>query len=179
VQFDPDGDAETRLEQEAQLHTLYGAVKQSGHELLLEVIPPANPAATGAPGERVLRAMKRFYNLGIRPEWWKLKPLPAADWAAIDALIAERDPYCRGVVLLGLNAPFDELAEGFAAAARSTSCRGFAVGRSLFYEPARAWLRNEIDDAALVERAAQQFARLAGIWQQARHGVPRTTGVAA
>ena len=179
VQFDPDGDAETRLEQETQLHTLYGAVKQSGHELLLEVIPPANPAATGAPGERVLRAMKRFYNLGIRPEWWKLKPLPAADWAAIDALIAERDPYCRGVVLLGLNAPFDELAEGFAAAARSTSCRGFAVGRSLFYEPARAWLRNEIDDAALVERAAQQFARLAGIWQQARHGVPRTTGVAA
>ena len=179
VQFDPDGDAETRLEQETQLHTLYGAVKQSGHELLLEVIPPANPAATGTPGERVLRAMKRFYNLGIRPEWWKLKPLPAADWAAIDALIAERDPYCRGVVLLGLNAPFDELAEGFAAAARSTSCRGFAVGRSLFYEPARAWLRNEIDDAALVERAAQQFARLAGIWQQARHGVPRTTGVAA
>ncbi|HUB91538.1 MAG TPA: 5-dehydro-2-deoxygluconokinase [Dyella sp.] len=179
VQFDPDGDAETRLEQETQLHTLYAAVKQSGHELLLEVIPPANPAGSGTPGERVLRAMKRFYNLGIRPEWWKLKPLPAADWAAIDALIGERDPYCRGVVLLGLNAPFDELAEGFAAAARSTSCRGFAVGRSLFYEPARAWLRDEIDDAALVERAAQQFAQLAGIWQQARHGVPRTRGVAA
>ena len=179
VQFDPDGDPETRLEQETQLHTLYAAVRQSGHELLLEVIPPANPAATGTPGERVLRAMKRFYNLGIRPECWKLKPLPAADWTAIDALIAERDPYCRGVVLLGLNAPFEELAEGFAAAARSITCRGFAVGRSLFYEPARAWLRNEIDDAALVERAAQQFAQLAGIWQQARHGVPRTTGVAA
>lgn len=179
VQFDPDGEPESRLEQETQLHTLYDAVKQSGHELLLEVIPPTNSAATGTPGERVLRAMTRFYNLGIRPEWWKLKPLPAADWTAIDALIAERDPYCRGVVLLGLNAPFAELAEGFAAAAHSTSCRGFAVGRSLFYEPARAWLRNEIDDATLVERAAQQFAKLAGLWRQARNGVQTTTGAAA
>ncbi|GGA26542.1 bifunctional 5-dehydro-2-deoxygluconokinase/5-dehydro-2-deoxyphosphogluconate aldolase [Dyella nitratireducens] len=179
VQFDPDGDAESRLEQETQLLTLYAAVKQSGHELLLEVIPPANPAATGTPGERVLRAMQRFYNLGIRPEWWKLKPMPAADWIAIDALIAARDPYCRGVVLLGLNAPFAELAEGFAAAAHSASCRGFAVGRSLFYEPARAWLNNDIDDAALIERASLQFAKLANLWQQARSGVHQHAGVAA
>jgi 5-dehydro-2-deoxygluconokinase len=179
VQFDPDGEAEARLEQETQLLALYAAVKQSGHELLLEIIPPANPAATGTPGERVLRAMKRLYNLGIRPEWWKLKPVPATDWVTIDALIAERDSYCRGVVLLGLNAPFAELAEGFAAAARSTTCRGFAVGRSLFYEPARAWLRSEIDDDVLIERAAQQFAKLATLWQQARGSAHHVKGVAA
>ena len=180
VAFDPDGTPESRLEQETQLHSLYNAVKQSGHELLLEVIPPGNPAATGTQGERVLRAMKRIYNLGIRPEWWKLKPLPAQDWAAVDALIAERDAYCRGVVLLGLNAPFAELAEGFAAAAHSASCRGFAVGRSLFVEPASAWLKGEIDDNALVEQAAQQFAKLAGLWRQARNGdTHKAAGVAA
>lgn len=180
VAFDPDGTPESRLEQETQLHSLYNAVKQSGHELLLEVIPPGNPAATGTQSERVLRAMKRIYNLGIRPEWWKLKPLPAQDWAAVDALIAERDAYCRGVVLLGLNAPFAELAEGFAAAAHSASCRGFAVGRSLFVEPASAWLKGEIDDNALVEQAAQQFAKLAGLWRQARNGdTHKAAGVAA
>ncbi|MBE1159389.1 bifunctional 5-dehydro-2-deoxygluconokinase/5-dehydro-2-deoxyphosphogluconate aldolase [Dyella acidiphila] len=174
VAFDPDDNADLRLEQETQLLTLYGAVQQSGHELLLEVIPPARDGA-GTPGERVVRAMKRIYNLGIRPEWWKLKPLAAGEWTAVDALIAERDPYCRGVVLLGLNAPFDELAAGFAAASRSASCRGFAVGRSLFVEPADAWLRGEIDDAALVERAAQQFARLAALWRQARDGQRQRT----
>lgn len=180
VQFDPDDSAESRLEQETQLRTLYDAVKQSGHELLLEVIPPANPSVTDTQGERVLRAMKRIYNLGIRPEWWKLKPLPAKDWTAIDALIAERDPYCRGVVLLGLNAPFAELAEGFAAAAHSTRCRGFAVGRSLFMEPSSAWLKHEIDDDTLIERAAQQFAKLIALWQQSRRGnASKTTGVAA
>lgn len=180
VQFDPDGSAESRLEQETQLRTLYDAVKQSGHELLVEVIPPANAAATGTPGERVLRAMKRIYNLGIRPEWWKLKPVTAKDWTAIDALIAERDPYCRGVVLLGLNAPLEDLARGFAAAAQSTTCRGFAVGRSLFLEPAGAWLRNDIDDATLVARAAQQFAELIALWQASRRGnASETRGVAA
>ena len=179
VPFDPDGTPDARLEQETQLHTLYDAVKQSGHELLLEVIPPANPAASASQGERVLRAMKRIYNLGIRPEWWKLKPLPRADWDAIDALIAERDPHCRGVLLLGLNAPFNELAEGFTAAAHSHSCRGFAVGRSLFMEPATAWLRGEINDDALITRASQQFAELARLWRQARGAATRTSAGAA
>jgi 5-dehydro-2-deoxygluconokinase len=73
-------------------------------------------------------------------------------------------------VLLGLNAPFDELAEGFAAAAHSASCRGFAVGRSLFMEPARAWFSGDIDDDTLVEQAARQFAKLADLWRQARNG---------
>jgi 5-dehydro-2-deoxygluconokinase len=168
VPFDPDGTPDQRLEQETQLHALYAATRASGHELLLEVIPPANPSVQASQGERVLRSLKRIYNLGIRPEWWKLAPLPAQDWTALDALIAERDPYCRGVLLLGLNAPFAELAAGFAAAAHSHSCRGFAVGRSIFVEPARAWLRGDIDDAALVERASNNFAELAALWRQAR-----------
>jgi len=168
VPFDPDGTPDQRLEQETQLHALYAATRASGHELLLEVIPPANPSVQASQGERVLRSLKRIYNLGIRPEWWKLAPLPAQDWTALDALIAERDPYCRGVLLLGLNAPFAELAAGFAAAAHSHSCRGFAVGRSIFVEPARAWLRGDIDDAALVERASSNFAELAALWRQAR-----------
>jgi 5-dehydro-2-deoxygluconokinase len=183
VPFDPDGTPESRLEQETQLHTLYDALKQSGHELLLEVIPPVNASSPSSPGERVLRAMKRIYNLGIRPEWWKLCPLPAQDWVAIDALIAERDPYCRGVLLLGLNAPFAELAVGFEAAAHSESCRGFAVGRSIFVEPARAWLRGEIADTELVARAAQQFTELAALWQRARgnknHASANVVGYAA
>ncbi|KMQ85491.1 5-dehydro-2-deoxygluconokinase [Lasius niger] len=178
VAFDPDDTPECRLEQETQLLALYEAVKGSGHELLLEVIPP--PCDTDeSRGERVLRAMRRIYNLGIKPEWWKLIPPLASEWAAIDGLIAERDPYCRGVLLLGLNAPFAELAAGFAAAARSVSCRGFAVGRSLFVAPAAEWLRNAIDDETLVERTAQQFIELAELWRAMRDARHRAAEAAA
>jgi 5-dehydro-2-deoxygluconokinase len=168
VQFDPDADVTSRLETETQLRTLYDAVTQSGHALLLEVIPPPNAGSASTPSERVLRSMQRIYNLGIRPEWWKLAPMSVSDWTHVDALIAERDPYCCGVLLLGLNAPFAELAAAFDAAANSRSCRGFAVGRSIFVEAAQAWLRAEIDDATLIERISAKFAELAALWHRAR-----------
>jgi 5-dehydro-2-deoxygluconokinase len=165
VKYHPDDAIENRLENEAQVRTLYDAVQASGHELLLEVIPPVElPRAP----DTVLRALKRFYNLGIYPEWWKLEPMPAEQWRAIDALIAERDPYCRGVVLLGLSASVEKLAAGFREARASASCRGFAVGRSIFLEPSRHWLVGEIDDAILVERVRATFERLIGAWREVR-----------
>ena len=156
---------ETRLENEAQLRTLYDAVQASGHELLIEIVPPRH-LADGP--DILLRSMQRLYNIGIYPEWWKLPPPEATDWPAIDALIAERDPYCRGVLLLGLSAPIDALARGFAAARQGRSCRGFAVGRTIFHEPARAWLQGSADDAALLAGIRRNFAALIDAWRGAR-----------
>lgn len=168
VPFDPDGPVVSRLEQETQLRTLYDAVRASGHELLLEVIPPGAHAGCSDDSTRVLRSVKRIYNLGIQPEWWKLAPLSEANWQALDSLIEQNDPYCRGVLLLGLNAPFEQLARGFSASANSRTCRGFAVGRSIFVEPSRAWLRGDIDDETLVRRASDAFTELGMLWQTAR-----------
>jgi 5-dehydro-2-deoxygluconokinase len=165
VKYHPDDAIDVRLENEAQVRALYDAVQASGHELLLEIIPPGDPPR--AP-DTVLRALKRLYNLGIYPEWWKLAPMPAADWRAIDALIAERDPYCRGVLLLGLNAPADRLAAGFRDARASASCRGFAVGRTIFHEPAKAWLAEQISDIELLQRVRATFTELVTAWREAR-----------
>jgi 5-dehydro-2-deoxygluconokinase len=132
--FHPDDDVDNRLEQEAQIRALYDAVQASGHELLLEIVPPAGlPRAA----DTVVRAIERLYNLEIYPEWWKLEPMAAAEWAAVDALLEARDRYCRGVLLLGQAAHADTLAAGFAAARQSRTCRGFAVGRTIFHEPSR------------------------------------------
>ena len=165
VSYHPDDPIEHRLEQEAQVRALYDAVQASGHELLLEIIPPKNrPRAD----DTVLRALKRLYNLGIYPEWWKLEPMSPSQWQAVDALIAERDPYCRGVVLLGLNASIDTLAAGFRDAQASRSCRGFAVGRTIFQEPSGAWLAGSIDDAELKRQVRANFEALIRVWREAR-----------
>jgi 5-dehydro-2-deoxygluconokinase len=166
VPFHPDADIDNRLENEAQVKALYEAVQASGHELLLEIVPPKHlPAGP----DILLRALKRFYNLGVFPEWWKLPPPSTEEWPALDALIAERDPYCRGVVLLGLNAPIDTLARGFSAAGASRYCRGFAVGRTIFHDPARAWLGRAIDDAALKSRVRRNFEALIDAWRATRN----------
>ncbi|TDV04607.1 bifunctional 5-dehydro-2-deoxygluconokinase/5-dehydro-2-deoxyphosphogluconate aldolase [Paraburkholderia caballeronis] len=166
VQFHPDDPAELRIEQEAQLRALYDATQASGHELLLEVIPPKRDGLPNAP-DTVYRALKRLYNIGLYPEWWKLEPMDAAQWRAIDALIAERDPYCRGVVLLGLSAPVDQLADGFRAAAASRTCRGFTVGRTIFHEPGHAWLAGRIGDDELIARVRRTFETLIAAWRAA------------
>jgi 5-dehydro-2-deoxygluconokinase len=165
VRYHPDDAIGNRLEQEAQVRALYDAVQASGHELLLEIVPPkASPRAH----DTVLRALKRFYNFGVYPEWWKLEPMDEVQWAAVDALIAERDPYCRGVLILGQRAGVDALADAFRAAGGSRSCRGFAVGRTIFEAPAKRWLAREIDDAALVREVRTTFEALIDAWQAER-----------
>ena len=94
--------------------------------------------------------------------------MSAAEWRPIDELIAERDPYCRGVVILGLSAPLDTLAAGFREARASTSCRGFAVGRTIFEAPSSQWLAGAIDDATLKARVRANFEALIDAWQDAR-----------
>jgi 5-dehydro-2-deoxygluconokinase len=104
--------------------------------------------------------------------------MSAVQWQAIDALIAERDPYCRGVVLLGQSATIDELRSGFRAARESTTCRGFAVGRTIFEEPARRWLAGAIDDGTLIREVRGRFEMLIDTWRAARR-VEQTQGAAA
>ena len=169
VQFHPDDEPMLRLEQEAQIKALYQASQVSGHELLLEIIPPKDHPSTYP--DVLYRALKRLYNLDIYPAWWKIEAQSAAEWEQLDALIQERDPYCRGVVLLGLNAPAATLAHGFQQASRSRTCRGFAVGRTIFQEPSRAWMAGEIDDEALIQQVQATFVGLIDAWRTARSGL--------
>jgi len=118
--------------------------------------------------DTVLRALKRLYNLGILPEWWKLEPMSAGEWRSIDALIAERDPYCRGVLVLGSNARAEHLSRDFREARASTTCRGFAAGHTIFLDPSRAWLAGEIDDAKFKQSVHERFESLIRVWHEAR-----------
>ena len=162
VSYHPDDDASLRVTQEERLLELWEATRASGHELLLEVIPPG-----GAEDAAVLRAVKRFYNLGLKPEWWKLAPMAAESWAQLAALIAERDPQCRGAVILGLNQPLDALAAAFGQATHAI-VKGFMVGRTIWGDASRAWLAGTIGDAALIEQVAGRFGQLVEAWRSTR-----------
>ena len=49
-------------------------------------------------------------------------------------------------------------------------CKGFAVGRTIFHAPSRAWLAGEIDDAALVRRVRDTYEALIDAWVAAKSG---------
>lgn len=158
----PDDDDEMRLEQEFRVAEVYKACCKSGHELLLEVILPADMDRAD---EHYIRALKRFYNLGIKPDWWKLPPLSAESWDKVDALVNERDPHCRGVVILGLDAPMDKLQAGFNQAAGKSIVKGFAVGRTIFMAPSRQRLLGKIDDGEFICQIKANYHQLIALWQ--------------
>jgi 5-dehydro-2-deoxygluconokinase len=169
--YHPDDEPALRERQERQVRRLFDACRKTRHELLLEIIAPPDSAVDA---HTIARAVARFYDLGVKPDWWKLEPMddPAA-WRNIETVIAERDPFCRGVVLLGLSQPTETLLAAFEATAHVPVVKGFAVGRTIFHDPARDWLAGEIDDATAVGRLAGTLSYLVDAWRRARAGVGR------
>lgn len=161
VYYDADDEQTLRQMQERRILELYDACVENGRELLLEIIPPADSSS-----ERLVKALLRLYELGVYPDWWKLPQQEPAGWTNVCKVIAQNDPHCRGVVILGLDAPLEDLANSFNAAADQSLVKGFAVGRSIFSKPARAWLSGSINDDTLIESVSQNFAQVIDLWQQ-------------
>ncbi|MDX6941822.1 2-deoxy-5-keto-D-gluconate 6-phosphate aldolase domain-containing protein, partial [Enterobacter kobei] len=76
--------------------------------------------------------LEHFNKMGNQTDWSKQPPQASAQWERISALIEREDPWCRGILLLGLDAPSDRLRAGFAEAAGHPMIKGFAVGRTIF-----------------------------------------------
>jgi 5-dehydro-2-deoxygluconokinase len=164
--YHPDDEIALRERQERQLLRLFDACRKTRHELLLELILPAG---MDSDSRTVARAIRRLYSLGIRPDWWKLEPLQdAVAWRETEMAINENDPLCRGVVLLGLSAPEAELLASFEVVAPFPIVKGFAVGRTIFYDVARDWLAGRIDDEAAVAALASKFKVLVDAWRRLR-----------
>ena len=162
----PDDPADLRDRQERELLRLQDASRTVGRELLVEIISGKHGSLAD---DTVARVIHRLYAIGIRPDWWKLEGQPsAAAWANVAETIREHDPLCRGIMLLGLDAPLDVLDGQFRLAAGCDLVRGFAVGRSIFGEPARAWLGGTLTDDEVVARMAERFRGLVDIWSGLR-----------
>ncbi len=111
----------------------------------------------------------RFYEIGVYPDWWKLEPMQTdVDWKNACAAIERHDRHTRGIVVLGLDAPADELETSFAAAARQDLVKGFAVGRTIFGDAARAWLGEGISDDDAVADMVERYKSLCDTWDRAR-----------
>ncbi len=151
-----------REQQEQRMLELYDACCATGHEWLLEIIPPADD--TLEVGESVCRSVERVYELGIRPDWWKVPCMPRSDIQHMCKTIDQQSPHCKGVVVLGLDAPIDELGAGFKAFAGIDRVKGFAVGRSIFGEPSKAWLAGSLSDEALIAQVGANYSAVIEHW---------------
>ena len=164
--YHPDDDPAMKTAQEETVRRLFAAARRNRLEFLAEIIPSkVGPTQSGT----AAAVIDRFYEIGVCPDWWKLEPMKSdAEWSSACAAIERGDPRTRGVVVLGLDAPRDELEESLASAARHNLVKGFAVGRTIFAEAARGWLAGRIDDSQAVGDMAARYRALCDIWDRAR-----------
>ena len=148
---------------------LFAAARRNRLEFLLEVIPskvgPVDDDTTAHDDPTASTT------LGVYPDWWKLEPMtdatPPGPTPRRDRRATTRTRAASSCS--GSTRRRTELAASFALAARHPLVKGFAVGRTIFGEAARAWLggrdarrRGGRRDGGALSRAS------AAIWDKAR-----------
>ena len=166
--YHPDDDAQTKATQEKTVQRLFAAARRNKLEFLLEVIPSKVAKCNDETSAQIIQ---RFYDIGIYPDWWKLEPMKNdMAWQLTCAAIQKNDSFCRGIVVLGLDASTADLKTSFEAAAKHDLVKGFAVGRTIFADAARAWLVGDISDQKAIDEMAEKYRVLCDLWDAARKG---------
>jgi 5-dehydro-2-deoxygluconokinase len=161
VAYDPHHPDELRAEQEAALIALQNAVNATGRRWLLEVIPPDFAKNSSL----VAEAVEQLYRKGFVPTWWKLPALESIEqWHEIARIIRKYDPYCAGVIVLGLDQPLNELMPKLKFAKESGIVVGFAIGRSIWRQPAEQWFAKKLSDQEVISLIEREFKGVLSVW---------------
>ncbi|CAN5452044.1 5-dehydro-2-deoxygluconokinase [soil metagenome] len=156
------GDREAlRSAQDDTLLALQKAAEASGHEWLLEIVPPRGVATETS----IISAVEHFYRIGLKPDWWKLPPSSDPTmWHSVGNAIRTHDPHARGILVLGLDMSESDLGHAFASAATEPMVCGFAVGRTIFWPAAELWFTGKIKDSEAVSVIIESFRRVRLLW---------------
>jgi len=161
-----DDDELTRVRHEQMMLDLDRACRHTCHQWLLEIITSRNG---GSPEfDSVAGIMQRFYDIGIKPNWWKIEPAKNSSyWKNVGHVIDKNDPNCQGIIVLGLDGTITSISESFKYASQQPWVKGFAIGRTLFSQPAQDWLAGNIDDATAVTQMRTQYRTVINAWDTA------------
>jgi 5-dehydro-2-deoxygluconokinase len=173
VRYRPDDEERIREEQWAKLDALQAWCRSAGKPLVIEVLVSRRQEAedefeaSGRP--RMLAGfIGDAYRRGLTPPFWKIEGTLAPEGArTIDAAIA-LNPACRQIIL-GKAADLDTIDRWFAAAAASTTAVGFAIGRSVFWEPSAAFLSGTTTAEQASADICANYLRLVEGWDARRN----------
>ena len=144
--------------------------------LIIEILVPRKDEREEAFEQSIRPAMLAqaiadAYARGIEPDFWKIEGTTSSGGAAIvDRAIAAR-PACRQIIL-GKAAPRDTIAKWFATAAPLPTAAGFAIGRSIHWNPGTAWLEGAIGSAEAIDAMVSEYLTLIRMYVDARAGSP-------
>jgi myo-inositol catabolism protein IolC len=180
VRYNPEADAEVNRHQAARLRRLSEWLHARDRKLLFELLVPATPAQLASvDGQAVrydaelrpglmLRVIAELQAAGLEADVWKIEGLDRRDDCAqivAQARVGGRDGV--GCVVLGRGADDAQVDAWLRAGAGVTGYLGFAIGRSIWFDPLHRWLSGAHDRAAAARTIADSYRRFVGIYEEA------------
>jgi myo-inositol catabolism protein IolC len=166
----PEWEPAARRGQLDRLLALQAWCRRERMPLLLEVVimreqePEQEFEEIGRP--RLLASVIReAYGVDLEPDLWKIEGAGSVEGAAlVDEAIRAR-PAPRQIIL-GKGADAQVIANWFAVAASLPSAIGFAIGRSVFWEPGTAYLLGTRPALDATRDMASRYLQLIEEWQR-------------
>lgn len=168
VRYRPEWEESAKDAQMRKLLELQAWCRQARMPLLVEIIVMRHGEDERDFEERgrpslLASLIRESYRRELVPDLWKIEGTSSSAGAAtIDAAIRERAGPRQ--LILGKGASTAVIEQWFDAAAGLPSTAGFAIGRSVFWEPCTAWLQGRMSADAAVAAMADAYLDLIARW---------------
>jgi myo-inositol catabolism protein IolC len=181
VRYNPDGDAEENGEQLKKLKRLSDWLAAHDRKFLFELLVPAEDAQLQAVDgdtdrydaelrpELMRRTIAAIQDAKIEVDIWKNEGVEAR--SDCEMLVAQARTGGRdGVVcvVLGRGANDAKVDHWLTQAAPVDGFVGFAIGRSIWWEPLKAYVDGKIDRAAGARKIAENYLRFVAVYERAK-----------
>jgi len=185
VRYNPDGNKAENDEQLAKLKRLSDWLKEHERKFLFELLVPAEPfqlESVGADSARydgelrpelMRRAIAEIQDVGIEVDVWKIEGVD--ERSDCEMLVAQARSGGRdGVVcvVLGRGADDAKVDHWLAQAAPVEGFVGFAIGRSIWWDPLKAYVDGKIERVAGARKIAQNYLRFVQVYERAEGKAP-------
>jgi myo-inositol catabolism protein IolC len=181
VRYNPDGDHEENRVQSGKLRELSDWLHAHDRKFLFELLVPAEEAQLQTVGgdpdrydaelrpELMRRAIADLQDSGIEADIWKIEGVE--ERADCEMLVAQARTGGRdGVtcVVLGRGADDAKVDHWLTEAAPVDGYIGFAIGRSIWWDPLKAYVDGKIERAAGARKIAENYLRFVAVYERAK-----------
>ncbi|HEY8303267.1 MAG TPA: DUF2090 domain-containing protein [Solirubrobacteraceae bacterium] len=185
VRYNPDGNAEENSEQLGKLKRLSDWLHVRERKFLFELLVPAETAQLHAVDgsterydaelrpELMRRAIAEIQDAGIEVDIWKIEGVnERSDCEKLSAQSRSGGRDGAVCVVLGRGADDAKVDHWLAQAAPVEGFVGFAIGRSIWWNPLKEYVDGKIERSTGAERIAENYSRFVKVYERAEGKTP-------
>ena len=180
VRYNPDGDAEMNRRQTARLKQLSDWLHDNDRRFLFELLVPATDEQLGSVGgdsdrydrelraDLMLRAIRELQDAGVEADIWKIEGLDSREDCQRISDLTRRDGRDNvACVVLGRGADDAAVDAWLKAGAGVPGYRGFAIGRSIWWDALKEFLDGQIEREEAASRISANYRRFIEVYRSA------------